>query len=79
MLLFATVARAEDYYWKIQSLPERFLRPRQLAAWAKATGRPGEFTFTGSMKARDQTSFWCEFTKRNRQDCWVWSTRTLWR
>lgn len=63
MLLFATVARAEDYYWKIQSLPERFSSPSAAcAAWAKATGRPGEFTFTGSMKARDQTSFWCEFT-----------------
>ncbi len=63
MLLFATLARAEDYYWKIQSLPERFSSPSAAcAAWAKATGRPGEFTFTGSMKARDQTSFWCEFT-----------------
>lgn len=63
MLLFATVARAEDYYWKIQSLPERFSSPSAAcAAWAKDTGRPGEFTFTGSMKARDQTSFWCEFT-----------------
>ncbi|MGV8645873.1 attachment protein, partial [Pseudomonas aeruginosa] len=63
MLLFATVARAEDYYWKIQSLPERFSSPSAAcAAWAKATGRPGVFTFTGSMKARDQTSFWCEFT-----------------
>lgn len=63
MLLFATVARAEDYYWKIQSLPERFSSPSAAcAAWAKATGSPGEFTFTGSMKARDQTSFWCEFT-----------------
>lgn len=63
MLLFATVARAEDYYWKIQSLPERFSSPSAAcAAWAKATGNPGEFTFTGSMKARDQTSFWCEFT-----------------
>ncbi|HBO9119843.1 TPA: attachment protein [Pseudomonas aeruginosa] len=63
MLLFATVARAEDYYWKIQSLPERFSSPSAAcAAWAKATGRPGEFTFTGSMKTRDQTSFWCEFT-----------------
>ncbi|HHK5070514.1 TPA: attachment protein [Pseudomonas aeruginosa] len=63
MLLFATVVSAEDYYWKIQSLPERFSSPSAAcAAWAKATGRPGEFTFTGSMKARDQTSFWCEFT-----------------
>ena len=63
MLLFATLARAEDYYWKIQSLPERFSSPSAAcAAWAKATGNPGEFTFTGSMKARDQTSFWCEFT-----------------
>lgn len=60
---FATLVRIEDYCWKIQPLPERFSSPSTACVvWAGDTGRLGEFTFIGFVRAHDQALFWYEFT-----------------
>ncbi|ELY1834436.1 hypothetical protein SL025_006434, partial [Pseudomonas aeruginosa] len=61
------VSADEHYYWMIQTLPDHFSSPSEAcSAWASKTGNPGQFTFTGGLKARDATSFWCEF--RNNEN-----------